>query len=59
MSGFAGKLPYYVKTSSATGHAMTNDADVIESYNDGKVDAAGLCALNTLCGGGIFAFPPR
>ena len=33
-SGFSGKLPYKVKPSSATGHAMTADADVLNSYNN-------------------------
>ena len=36
-SGFAGKLPYYVQPSSATGQAMVNDATVLDSYNHGDL----------------------
>jgi hypothetical protein len=43
LSGFNGKLPYKVKTSSATGQAMVNDAATLESYNKGL--------LTTGCGG--------
>jgi hypothetical protein len=35
LSGFAGKLPYDVSPSSATGRAMVNDATVLDSYNNG------------------------
>jgi hypothetical protein len=35
LSGFTGKLPYKVKTSSATGQAMVNDANVLDNYNNG------------------------
>jgi len=35
LSGFAGKLPYKVKTSSATGQMMVNDAKTLDSYNNG------------------------
>lgn len=33
--GLGGKLPYKVKPSSGTGHAMTDDAAVLNSYNKG------------------------
>ncbi len=33
LSGFTGKLPYNVKTSSATGQAMVTDGGVLDSYN--------------------------
>jgi uncharacterized delta-60 repeat protein len=35
LSGFAGKLPYKVKSSSAVGQAMTGDSAVFNSYNSG------------------------
>ena len=36
LSAFGGnKLPYHVKTSSATGQMMVNDANTLESYNNG------------------------
>jgi hypothetical protein len=34
-SGFIGKLPYHVKPSSATGQMMVNDANTLNSYNNG------------------------
>ena len=34
-SGFAGKLPYGVKSSSATGKAMLSDATTLDNYNNG------------------------
>ena len=34
LSGFSGKLPYKVKTSSAVGKAMLNDATVLDNYNN-------------------------
>jgi YVTN family beta-propeller protein len=37
LSGFKGKLPYHVRPSSATGQAMVNDADVLDSYNSGDL----------------------
>jgi len=37
LSGFTGKLPYHVPPSSATGQAMVNDADVLDSYNSGDL----------------------
>ncbi len=37
LSSFAEKLPYYVKPSSATGQAMVNDANVLDSYNSGQL----------------------
>jgi hypothetical protein len=39
LSGFAGKLPYHVASSSATGQAMVNDASVLDAYNNGKLTA--------------------
>lgn len=35
LSGFAGKLPYKIKSSSASGQAMTSNATVLNSYNSG------------------------
>lgn len=43
LSGFNGKLPYKVKTSSANGQAMVNDGATLESFNEGL--------LTTGCGG--------
>jgi len=37
LSGFAGKLPYGVKPSSATGQRMVNDATVLDAYNNGNL----------------------
>jgi len=37
LSGFAGKLPYGVDPSSATGQAMVNDASKLDSYNNGAL----------------------
>ena len=37
LSSFAGKLPYHVRPSSATGQAMVNDASVLDSYNNGAL----------------------
>ncbi len=37
LSGFPGKLPYHVKSSSPTGQAMVNDASVLDSYNNGQL----------------------
>jgi hypothetical protein len=34
LSGYSGKLPYKVKTSSANGQAMVNDASVLNNYNN-------------------------
>jgi Chlamydia polymorphic membrane protein (Chlamydia_PMP) repeat len=34
LSGFGGPLPYHVKPSSPSGHAMTNDANVLDNYNN-------------------------
>ena len=34
---FAGKLPYKVKTNSATGKAMVNDATVLNNYNNNQL----------------------
>jgi uncharacterized delta-60 repeat protein len=42
LSGFAGKLPYKVKTSSVIGQAMTTDAGVLESYNLGLLTSGCL-----------------
>jgi YVTN family beta-propeller protein len=39
LSGFPGKLPYGVPTSSATGQAMVDDASVLETYNNGELTA--------------------
>jgi hypothetical protein len=35
LSGYDGKLPYKIKSSSVIGQAMTADAGVLESYNLG------------------------
>jgi hypothetical protein len=35
LSAFSGKLPYKVKPSSATGQMMVNDANTLNSYNNG------------------------
>jgi hypothetical protein len=45
LGGFNGKLPYKVKTSSANGQAMVDDAATLESYNNGL--------LTPGCGGQI------
>ncbi len=37
LNGFAGKLPYKVQPSSATGQAMVNDANVLDNYNNGQL----------------------
>jgi cysteine-rich repeat protein len=37
LSAFAGKLPYQVKPSSATGQQMVNDANLLDSYNNGAL----------------------
>ena len=37
LSGFTGKLPYKVKTNSATGKAMVNDATVPNNYNNNQL----------------------
>jgi hypothetical protein len=37
LSGFAGKLPYHVKPSSATGQAMVADAEALDDYNNGQL----------------------
>jgi len=37
LRGFAGKLPYDVDPSSATGQAMVTDATVLDSYNNGEL----------------------
>lgn len=37
LGAFAGKLPYGVKTSSTTGQAMVNDANKLNSYNNGAL----------------------
>jgi hypothetical protein len=34
---FAGKLPYKVNTSTSTGHAMVNDANVLDNFNNGAL----------------------
>jgi hypothetical protein len=34
LSGYSGKLPYKVKTSSTNGQAMVNDASVLNNYNN-------------------------
>ena len=46
LSAFAGKLPYNVKPSSATGQTMVNDANVLDSYNNGQLTAE-------CCGNGV------
>jgi hypothetical protein len=35
LSSFAGKLPYGVDPSSVTGHAMTDDGETLDDYNNG------------------------
>ena len=35
LGAFTGKLPYNVKSSSAAGRPMTNDANVLNNYNTG------------------------
>jgi hypothetical protein len=37
LSAFSGKLPYKVKTSSAVGQMMVNDAKTLDSYNNGSL----------------------
>lgn len=37
LGGFAGKLPYGVTPSSVTGQAMTNNANTLDSYNNGQL----------------------
>jgi hypothetical protein len=37
LNGFAGKLPYKVKTSTTAGHAMVTDAATLENYNSGEL----------------------
>jgi len=37
LSGFAGKLPYKVKTSSVSGQKMVNDANTLTRYNNGSL----------------------
>jgi hypothetical protein len=37
LSGFAGKLPYHVRPSSATGQAMVGDAAILDTYNNGQL----------------------
>ena len=37
LSMFSGKLPYNVKPSSAIGQMMVNDANTLDSYNNGKL----------------------
>ncbi len=41
LSSFAGKLPYNVKTSSATGQAMVTDGKTLEDYNRGLLSCPG------------------
>jgi len=36
LSGFAGKLPYGVKPSSAVGRQMVQDAAILDAYNNGS-----------------------
>jgi hypothetical protein len=43
LSAFGGTLPYHVKTSSATGQIMVNDANTLESYNNGLLTTG--CSL--------------
>ena len=43
LSGFSGKLPYNVKSSSPNGQAMVTDATTLDNYNDGL--------LTSGCGG--------
>jgi plastocyanin len=49
LAGLSGKLPYKVKSSSATGSSMVNAASVLDSYNGGDStpgceSVAGMCA---------------
>lgn len=37
LSGFAGKLPYKVKSSSPTGKLMVADGELLRSYNNGQL----------------------
>ena len=37
LSGFTGKLPYRVRPSSSMGHAMVDDAGVLDSYNNDEL----------------------
>jgi hypothetical protein len=37
LSGFSGKLPYYVNPSSGTGQMMVNDGTTLNNYNNGLV----------------------
>jgi hypothetical protein len=37
LSQFLGKLPYNVRTSSAIGQQMGNDANALDRYNNGEV----------------------
>jgi hypothetical protein len=37
LSGFAGKLPYKVKTTSTIGKALVNDATTLNNYNNGQL----------------------
>ena len=39
LTGFAGKLPYNVKTVSSPGKAMVDDANLLEKYNSGQLTA--------------------
>ena len=43
LSGFSGKLPYHVKSSSPNGQAMVTDATTLDNYNNGL--------LTSGCGG--------
>jgi len=43
LSGYSGKLPYKVRTSTANGQAMVNDAATLESFNNGALTAG--CGL--------------
>jgi hypothetical protein len=37
LSAFSGKLPYKVKTTSTAGKMMVNDANTLNSYNNGSL----------------------
>ena len=37
LSGFNGKLPYHVKSSSTIGQAMVSDAGVLQQYESGQL----------------------
>ena len=37
LSAFSGKLPYRVRTNSAAGQRMVNDASTLDSYNNGAL----------------------